>query len=215
MVSLDQLVGFGVAAFIIIVIPGPSVLFAIGRAISYGPRVALATVAGNTTGLTVIMCLVVGGLGAVVATSDAVFMTIKLIGAAYLVYLGVQAWRHRKQVELSAVGVRGPMTPWRAARQGFVVGVTNPKGFMIYAALLPPFVDRSAGAPPAAQQMLMLGWIAIVIGLVSDSIWALVAGRARDWFASSPKRVQRLGAVGGTSMIGLGVGLAVTGQPSH
>lgn len=213
MVGLDQLLGFGLAAFVVIVIPGPSVLFAIGRAISYGPRVAFATVAGNTAGLTVVMGLVIGGLGALVATSDAVFMTIKLVGAAYLVYLGVQAWRHRKEVQLTSSGVRGPMGAWRAARQGFVVGVTNPKGFMIYAALLPPFLDRSAGAPPAAEQMLMLGWIAIVIGLVSDSIWALAAGRARDWFASSPRRVQRLGAIGGTSMIGLGVGLAITGQP--
>ncbi|GAB4012205.1 LysE family translocator [Nocardioides ultimimeridianus] len=215
MVGLDQLAGFALAAFVVIVIPGPSVLFAIGRAISYGPKVALATVVGNTSGLTAVMCMVVGGLGTIVATSDAVFMTIKLVGAAYLVYLGVQAWRHRKQVQLTTSGERGPMTPWRAARQGFVVGVSNPKGFMIFAALLPPFLDRSAGAPPAAQQMLMLGWIAVVIGLLSDSVWALVAGRARDWFARSPKRVQRLGAVGGTSMIGLGVGLAVTGQPNH
>jgi threonine/homoserine/homoserine lactone efflux protein len=212
MVGLDQLLGFGLAAFVIIAIPGPSVLFAVGRAITYGPRVAFATVLGNTTGLAAVMALVIAGLGAVVAESDAVFTAIKLVGAAYLVYLGVQAWRHRKEVELGAGDVRGPMHPWRAARQGFVVGLTNPKGFMIYAALLPPFVDRSAGAAPPAEQMLMLGWIAIVIGLVSDSTWALVAGRARDWFARSPRRVQRLGAIGGTSMIGLGIGLALTGR---
>ena len=212
MVGPDQLLGFGLAAFIVIAIPGPSVLFAIGRAISYGPRVAFATVLGNSTGLAVIMCLVVAGLGAVVAESDAVFMVVKLVGAAYLVYLGVQAWRHRKETRLDAGDVRGPMTPWRAARQGFVVGVTNPKGFMIFAALLPPFVYRSAGAAPVSEQMLMMGWIAVVIGVLSDSVWALAAGRARNWFASSPRRVQRLGAIGGTSMIGLGIGLALTGR---
>ncbi|MCL2541898.1 MAG: LysE family translocator [Nocardioidaceae bacterium] len=212
MVGLGQLLGFGLAAFVVIVIPGPSVLFAVGRAISYGPRVALATVIGNSTGLAVIMCLVIAGLGAIVARSDAVFVAIKLAGAAYLVYLGVQSWRHRKELQLTTVEPRAPMTVRRAVGQGFVVGLTNPKGFMIFAALLPPFVDRSAGAPPATEQMLMLGWIAVVIGVVSDSIWAFVAGRARDWFASSPQRVQRLGAIGGTSMIGLGIGLALTGR---
>lgn len=210
MVGLDQLLGFGLAAFVVIVVPGPSVLFAVGRAISYGPRLALATVVGNTTGLAAIMVLVTAGLGAVVASSDAVFTVVKLAGAAYLVHLGVQSWRHRKELELTTTGVRAPMTARRAMRQGFVVGLTNPKGFLIFAALLPPFVDRGAGAPPVTEQMLVLGLVAVLIGVVSDSIWALVAGRARDWFARSPARVQRLGAIGGTSMIGLGVALAFT-----
>ncbi|GAA3804795.1 LysE family translocator [Nocardioides panacisoli] len=210
-VGLDQVLGFGLAALVLIVIPGPSVVFTVGRAVSYGQRVALATVAGNTTGLFLVMCLVSVGLGAVVADSIAVFTAIKLAGAAYLVWLGVQALRHRRELRLTA-DARTPLGWRRAARQGFVVGVSNPKAFMIFAALLPPFVDRDHGSVPA--QMFVLGSIAVVVGLVCDSAWAFAAGRARDWFAGSPRRVSSLGAIGGTSMIGLGVGMALTGNRS-
>lgn len=209
MIGMDQLLGFGLAALVLIVIPGPSVVFAVSRAIAYGQRVALATVVGNTTGLFVVMTLVAVGLGALVTQSMVVFTAIKLVGAAYLVWLGVQALRHRHDLRLDT-SERTPM-PWlRAARQGFVVGVSNPKAFMIFAALLPPFVDTAHGSVPT--QMFVLGSAAVVLGLVCDSIWALAAGRARDWFAGSPRRGATLGAVGGTSMIGLGVGMALTGH---
>jgi threonine/homoserine/homoserine lactone efflux protein len=103
---------------------------------------------------------------------------------------------------------------WRTAiRQGFVVGISNPKGFLIFAALLPPFVDPGRSAVPV--QMFVLGSLAVVLGLVCDTVWALVAGRAREWFAGSPRRGSALGAIGGTSMIGLGVGMALTGQDSR
>ena len=210
-VGIDQVLGFGLAALVLIVIPGPSVVFTVGRAVSYGQRVALATVAGNTTGLFLVMCLVSLGLGAVVADSIVVFTAIKLAGAAYLVWLGTQALRHRRELRLTA-DARAPLGWRRAARQGFVVGVSNPKAFMIFAALLPPFVDRDHGSVPG--QMFVLGSIAVVVGLVCDSVWAFAAGRARDWFAGSPRRVSSLGAIGGTSMIGLGVGMALTGSRS-
>jgi threonine/homoserine/homoserine lactone efflux protein len=208
-VGLDQVLGFGLAAFVLIVIPGPSVVFTVGRAVTYGQRVAMATVAGNTTGLFLVMTLVSVGLGAVVAESIVVFTVIKLAGAAYLVWLGVQALRHRRELRLTA-DARTPLG-WRtAARQGFVVGISNPKAFMIFGALLPPFVDRDHGS--VAGQMFVLGTIAVLLGMVCDSVWAFAAGRARDWFAGSPRRVSALGAVGGTSMIGLGVGMALTGE---
>ncbi len=209
MIGMDQLLGFGLAALVLIVIPGPSVVFAVSRAIAYGQRVALATVVGNTTGLFVVMTLVAVGLGTIVTRSMVVFTTIKLAGAAYLVWLGVQALRHRHDLRLDTVE-RTPMSWRRAARQGFVVGVSNPKAFMIFAALLPPFVDAEHGSVPT--QMFVLGSAAVVLGLVCDSVWALAAGRARDWFAGSPRRGSALGAVGGTSMIGLGVGMALTGH---
>ncbi|MEQ6900514.1 LysE family translocator [Nocardioides sp. YIM 152588] len=209
MVGADQLLGFGLAALVVIVIPGPSVVFTVGRALAYGQRVAVATVAGNTLGLFVVMCLVSVGLGAVVARSQAVFTTIKLLGAAYLVWLGVQALRHRRALRVSAEA-DGPVLGWgTAVRQGFVVGVSNPKGFLLFAALLPPFVDRAAEAAPVPAQMLALGLFAVLVGLVCDSAWALAAGRAREWFARSPGRSAGLGTVGGTSMIGLGVALAL------
>ena len=103
------------------------------------------------------------------------------------------------------------MTWRRAIRQGYVVGVSNPKGYMILAAVLPQFVDRGAGH--VQVQLLMLGLLAFGIGMVSDSTWALVASQLRSWFVRKPRRSEAMGAVGGASMIGLGVGLALTGDP--
>lgn len=213
MIGLDQLLGFGLAALVLIVIPGPSVVFVVGRAVSYGHRIALASVAGNTLGLFVVMTLVAVGLGAVVAESIVVFTVIKLAGAAYLVWLGVQALRHRHELRVDTPKGRAPLTSRAAVRQGFVVGISNPKGFLIFAALLPPFVDPAGSAVPV--QMFVLGSTAVVLGLVCDSVWAVAAGRARDWFAGSPRRGSALGAIGGTSMIGLGVGMALSGHETR
>jgi len=213
MIGLDQLLGFGLAALVLIVIPGPSVVFVVGRAVSYGHRVALASVAGNTLGLFLVMTLVAVGLGAIVAESIVVFTIIKLVGAAYLVWLGVQALRHRREMRVDTAAPRTPLTRRSAVRQGFVVGISNPKGFLIFAALLPPFVDPDRSAVPL--QMFVLGSVAVTLGLLCDSVWALAAGRARDWFAGSSRRGSALGAIGGTSMIGLGVGMALTGHESR
>lgn len=213
MVGLDQLLGFGLAALVLIVIPGPSVVFVVGRAVSYGQRTALASVLGNTLGLFVVMTLVAVGLGSVVAESVVVFTVVKLLGAAYLVYLGVQALRHRHEIRVTGGGARVPLSGGAALRQGFVVGISNPKGFLLFAALLPPFVDPGRGSVPL--QLFVLGLAAVLLGLVCDCVWALAAGRARAWFARSPRRGSALGALGGTSMIGLGVGLALAGHESR
>ncbi len=211
MVSVEQVLAFGVAAFVLIAIPGPSVVFVIGRALAYGRGVALASVVGNSLGLLLVMVLVALGLGVVVAESIAVFTVLKLAGAAYLVFLGVQAIRHRRGIHVDAESHRTPLPLPRALRQGFVVGVSNPKAFMIFAAVLPQFVDRGEGHVQA--QMLLLGTLAFLIGLLSDSVWAVLAARLRTWFNASPRRGEAMGAVGGMSMIGLGVGLAATGHP--
>ncbi len=212
MISLDQALTFGLAAFIIIVIPGPSVVFVVGRALSYGRGVALASVAGNTLGLVTIVVLVALGLGAIVQESITVFLVLKLAGAAYLVWLGIDAVRRRREFLVGsreeALGT--PMTWARAIRQGYVVGASNPKGYMMLAAVLPQFVDRAAGDVPL--QMLLLGLLATTIGLLSDSLWALIAAQLRTWFTSSPRRGEAIGALGGVSMIGLGVAVAVTGS---
>lgn len=211
MVSVEQVLAFGVAAFVLIAIPGPSVVFVIGRALAYGRGVALASVVGNSLGLLLVMVLVALGLGVVVAESIAVFTVLKLAGAAYLVFLGVQAIRHRHGIHVDAESHRTPLPLPRALRQGFVVGVSNPKAFMIFAAVLPQFVDRAEGHVQA--QMLLLGTLAFLIGLLSDSVWAVLAARLRTWFNASPRRGEAMGAAGGLSMIGLGVGLAATGHP--
>jgi threonine/homoserine/homoserine lactone efflux protein len=210
-VTLGQLLAFGVTALVIIAIPGPSVVFVVARALSYGRAVALLSVLGNTTGLAAAMVLVAVGLGTVVADSVVVFTVVKLGGAAYLVWLGVQALRHRSGLRVGEVVRRAPPAGLVAARQGFVVGIANPKAFVMFAAVLPQFVDREAGAVPV--QMLVLGSLAVVLGLVCDSTWALLASRLRSWFDASPSRGRAVGAAGGCSMLGLGIGLAFTSHP--
>jgi threonine/homoserine/homoserine lactone efflux protein len=212
-ITLDQLLAFGVAAFVIIVIPGPSVVFTVGRALAYGRRVALATVVGNCVGNLSVAALVGVGLGVVVQESIVVFTVLKVAGAAYLVWLGVDALRRRREF-LRPDGVDAPegsMASARALRQGYLVGVTNPKSYLMFAAVLPQFVDRAAGHVPV--QIVLLGLLAALLGLLSDSVWALVAAQLRSWFNRSPRRGEAMGAAGGLSMIGLGVGLAVSGEP--
>jgi threonine/homoserine/homoserine lactone efflux protein len=213
MVTMDQAIAFGLVALVVIAIPGPSVVFTVARALTYGRSVALLNVVGNSLGLFVTLVLVVLGLGKIVATSDLVYEVVKIGGALYLVYLGVQALRHRRGITVTkeARAEGPPLRPLVAMRQGFLVGFTNPKGYVMFVALLPQFLDRSRGH--VSLQMLLLGSIAFVIGLCSDSVWALMASQLRRWFNASPKRGRALGTVGGMSMIGLGVAVAVGGRP--
>jgi threonine/homoserine/homoserine lactone efflux protein len=209
MVTTDQVLGFALVAAVLIVIPGPSVVFTVGRAITYGRTVALATVLGNSLGLLVVLLLVSIGLGRVVASSDTAFEVLKLGGAAYLVWLGIHALRHREPIQVDGES-RPPLSGLTALRQGFLVGFTNPKAYVIFAAVLPQFVDRDRGH--GSIQMMLLGLVAFAFGLLSDSAWALMASQLRRWFNASPSRGRTLGTVGGVSMIGLGVALAVTGR---
>ena len=213
MVTMHQVLAFGLVALVVIAIPGPSVVFTVGRALTYGRRVALMTVVGNSFGLLTALVLVVLGLGELVATSDAVYEVVKVGGALYLVYLGVQALRHRHGITVTGESRSAgpPLRPATALRQGFVVGFTNPKGYVMFVALLPQFLDRGRGHD--SLQMLVLGSLAFVLGLCCDSVWALLASQLRRWFNDSPRRGRRLGTVGGMSMIGLGVAVAVGGRP--
>ena len=208
-ISLSQALTFGLASFAIIVIPGPSVLFVVGRALAYGRRTALASVVGNEFGALVLVGAVALGIGTVVERSVLLFTTIKLCGAAYLVFLGVRAWvRRREHADLGDVpGARGGP---RAVLDGFLVGVANPKTVVFFAAVLPQFVDRERGGVPL--QMLALGLIFVLIALVCDAMWSLAASGARAWFGRSPRRLALVGGTGGLAMIGLGVGVAVTGR---
>lgn len=149
MVPFTNLLAFALASLVLIAIPGPSVLFVIGRSLALGRK---------------------GGL------------------------------------------LVPPSSTSRMLREGFLVGATNPKSVVFFVAVLPQFVDYPAGSIPL--QLATLGAVFLVIALVSDSIWALAAGTARQWFARSPKRVSTLSAAGGVMMIGLGGTLALTGSKS-
>ncbi len=140
----------------------------------------------------------------------AAFTIIKFVGAGYLVFLGVKAFLHRRGLEASLSEPVSPKTVRRIAREGFVVGLANPKSIVAFVALLPQFVDRSAGAVP--QQMLILGGIFFVIALICDSAWALAAGTARGWLTGSSRRLATIGGAGGVTMVGIGASLAISGR---
>ncbi|MFI6607082.1 LysE family translocator [Streptomyces sp. NPDC050507] len=211
MVSSDRLLAFAAMSFLLIVIPGPSVLFVIGRALAQGRRAAMTTVAGNTVGAFLLVVAVALGVGSIVERSVLVFTVLKLAGAAYLVYLGVKAWRQRGSLRAAFTGEeKAAQVGLRTFWEGFAVGVANPKTMVFFAAVLPQFVDRAQGH--IAVQMLVLGLVFNIIALASDSLWGLLAATGRDWFARSPRRLSLVGGIGGVTMIGLGVTVAVTGR---
>ena len=211
MLPTAHLVPFLVTVYVLILIPGPSVLFTVSRGVALGRRAALATVLGNTSGLALQLVLVVVGLGSVLARSDTVFTVLKLCGGVYLVYLGARSIRERKSLAAALTPLAVAPRPLRTIlREGFIVGATNPKGLIIFTAVLPAFVDRGSGQQ--TLQLATLGVVTVLVALVSDSSWALASGSAREWLGRSPRRLERMSAAGGVTMILLGVGLALTGR---
>jgi len=209
MVPLSHVLTFAALISVIVAIPGPSVLFTISRALTVGRRGALFTVIGNELGLCVQVVAVAFGVGAVLERSAQVLTAVKFAGAAYLVFLGVQAVRHRRSLGAALHAEVEHKTTGVLLRDGFVVGVSNPKAIVFFAAVLPQFVDASAGHVPL--QMLLLGTVFTAIAVVCDSTWAVAAGTARAWIAHSPRRLELVGGAGGLVMIGIGASLALTG----
>ena len=210
MVPWPNLAAFALASVILIAIPGPTMLFVVGRSLVLGRRGGLLSVVGNTLGLLPHLVAVAVGVGALVTASAGVLAVIKLAGAAYLIFLGVQAIRHRSVV--TAGPVIAELNRSHLLGQGFLVGVSNPKAIVFFAAVLPQFVAYEHGL--VWLQMLVLGATFAVIALLGDSAWVLLAGLVRDWFATSPRRTARLRGLGGGLMIALGGGLAAT-SASH
>ncbi len=169
----------------------------------------MLTVFGNAAGVYLQLLLVAAGLGAILERSQLAFNVLRIAGAAYIGWLGIQAIRHRRSLStvLDATAIRPRRT---ILLEGFVVGITKPKGFVFSTAVLPQFVDPSGAS--ATLQLLVLGTICVAIAIASDSMYAVLAGTARTWFAGRPQRLQRLGGAGGLVMIGLGARLAVTGR---
>ena len=188
---------------IIIFAPGPSVLFIIARAIAWGRKVAVITVAGNVSGAFVLSSLVAFGLGPILQRSDLAFVAVQWLGGLYLVYLGIDAIRKRK-VHAADMTNQGPVEPtvFQSIRDGFMVGVLNPKGLVFYAAVLPQFIDRERGG--VTGQLLFLGALFSVLAFFSDGGWGLLAGTARAWLAGDAGRLEKLRATGGCVMILLG-----------
>jgi len=208
MVIPSRLPEYIVAAMVIILAPGPSVLFVIARAIAWGRKTAVFTVAGNVTGAFALSTLVAIGLGPILQRSDLAYAAIQWGGGLYLMYLGFDAIRHRR-VHAEDMRNQGDIAPgiYRSIRDGFWVGALNPKGLVFYAAVLPQFVDRDKGS--VALQLIFLGAIFSLLAFISDGSWGLLAGTARQWLATDPKRLEKLRATGGTVMIILGISVLI------
>jgi threonine/homoserine/homoserine lactone efflux protein len=207
MPSTSQLLAFALLSFVLIILPGPNALL---PSLFLPPPPGVGTALGGQLGIYAQVAAVALGIGALVQRSVAVFTVVKLAGAAYVVYLGVQAIRHRKELWAALGAAVEAKSVRRIVSDGFMVGVSNPKSIVFFMAVLPQFVDRSAGHVPF--QILLLGTLFIVIAVLCDCTWALAAGTARAWFARSPRRLEMIGGTGGVAMIGLGAALALTAR---
>ena len=209
MVIPSRLPEYIVAAMVIILAPGPSVLFVIARAIAWGRKTAVFTVAGNVTGAFALSTMVAIGLGPILQRSDLAYAAIQWGGGLYLMYLGVEAIRQRR-VHAEDMRNHGDIAPGitRSMRDGFWVGALNPKGLVFYAAVLPQFVDREKGN--VALQLIFLGAVFSILAFISDGTWGLLAGTARQWLATDAKRLEKLRATGGTVMIILGITVLIS-----
>ena len=205
MPSHAQWIAFIVASILFIQVPGPSLLFAIGRALTVGRRDALLSVVGNALGMTLQAALLSVGLGTLVATSATAVTVVKLIGATYVIWLGVQAIRHRHDAAEALKDATSPTQDRHPVRTGFIVGSTNPKTMVFFAAFLPQFVNPTAGHP--VVWTVTLGALFGLLAVVSDSLWTLLAAQARQWFTRQPERLSHVSTAGGVMMMTLGAAL--------
>jgi threonine/homoserine/homoserine lactone efflux protein len=210
MPTTSQLLAFALLSFALIILPGPNVLFVISRSLVLGRAAGVGTALGGQLGIYAQVGAVALGIGALVQRSVTVFTVVKLAGAAYVVYLGVQAIRHRKELWAALGAAVEAKSVRRIVSDGFLVGVSNPKSIVFFMAVLPQFVDRPAGHIPI--QILLLGTLFMVIAVLCDCTWALAASTARAWFTRSPRRLEMIGGTGGVAMIGLGAALALTAR---
>jgi threonine/homoserine/homoserine lactone efflux protein len=204
-----RLVTFLAASLLIIMVPGPSVLFTLARGVAWGRAVAVLTVLGNSLGTLLLSVIVAVGLGPLLAHSKALGVGLQLAGGAYLLWLGFDALRHRHE-HARAMTEREAQRPntVRIVRQGFVVGILNPKSLVFFAAVFPHFVERSKG--DVTGQLLIFGVIFSVMAFCSDSTWGLIAGTAREWLSGSPMRLVVLRTIGACVMVTLGVIIIVS-----
>lgn len=208
MITAAQTIGLALASIVLIAVPGPSVMFVVGRAFSHGRTNALASVLGNAIGCFSVGVAIAFGLGPLLERSEAFFQIIKWAGILYLIYLGIQAIRHAAPSHEVNAKELNNTSAWAAIRTGTIVGLTNPKSFILFTAVVPQFIDTTRGNTPL--QIVVLGLIPMLIGLITDSTWALSAGQARTWLAKSPQRMTTIGRIGGASIIGVGVSVALS-----
>ena len=207
MPSVSAYLLFVATALMLLLIPGPAVMYVVGQSIGGGRRAGVASVLGVHTGTLVHVTAAAVGISSLVVASATAFSIVKYAGAAYLIVLGIRRLLGKEESALD--DARGPTDLRRHYRQGIVVNVLNPKTALFFLAFLPQFIDADARVAP---QVVALGLTFVALGLVTDSVWALVAGATAERLRRSERfpRIERW--VSGSVFIGLGVAAAATGS---
>jgi threonine/homoserine/homoserine lactone efflux protein len=190
---------------ILVVTPGPIVTLIIATGASRGIRAALTTAAGTTLGNAILLTAIAFGLNWVIQNAVILFEVMRWAGAAYLIWLGIQAWRHAGASSTS-VPPSAHVDFWR----GFAVALSNPKTIAFFTAFLPQFVDPSL---PADRQLAVMCAVSVVLAACTDSSWAVAAGLGRAWFMKS-WRAKLLGRLSGVALIGGGIWLSLARRPA-
>ena len=205
---MDMITGAHLAEFIyasvaIMLAPGPSVMFTIARAVAWGRGTAILTVLGNSMGMLILSLVIAVGLGPLLQRSELLLIFVQVLGGLYLIYLGIDALKHRRlhAADMVAINELKPAKP-QVVKQGFMVGVLNPKALVFFSAIFPQFVDASVGS--ITIQMIWFGVIFAALAFLLDGMWAVVVGGSRDWFANSQSRLVALRTMGGVVMLLLG-----------
>ncbi len=189
---------------VLVIVPGPIVTLVIATGASRGIRAAMQTVIGTTLGNALLLACIALGLSWILKTSADVFDYVRLIGAAYLIWLGIQAWRHAgESVEAAPPG--GHVYAWR----GFVVALTNPKTIAFFTAFLPQFIDP---ALPVGRQLWVMCTVSVILAGLLDAAWGLAAGYGRT-FLVKPRQKTWLGRISGLVLIGGGIWLSLQRRP--
>jgi len=189
---------------ILFLTPGPIVTLVITTGARSGARASLLTVAGATLGNAVLVGCIAFGLSWIIKTSAEIFDYVRWIGAAYLVWLGIQAWRHAGAASDTAPP-RGHVHAWR----GFIVAITNPKTIAFFTAFLPQFVDSTL---PVERQLIVMCVVSVLIGGILDSGWGIAASYGRAWFMK-PRHNKLLGRISGLVLVGGGIWLSLARRP--
>jgi len=211
--SHAQLVFFVTAAAILLAIPGPAVLYIVGRSIGQGRGAGFVSALGIGVGTLVHTAAAAVGLSALLVSSATAFSAVKYIGAAYLVFLGVQRLRSKESLAKQAEDNAPRTSLARIFGQGIVVNILNPKTALFFFAFLPQFVDPARGH--VALQIASLGVLFAVMGTTSDSLWALSSGTVAGWLRGNPRWMRSERFVSGGILISLGLATAFAGSSTR
>lgn len=208
MINNRALVELILASVAIILIPGPSVMFVIARAVAWGRVTAVLTAFGNALGMLLLSVFIAVGLGPLLQRSELLLVVVQVLGGMYLVYLGLDAYRNRQLHADDMIKVEDiKPSNFLIVRQGFTVGALNPKALVFFSAVFPQFVDADSGS--ITFQLLMFGLIFAALSFLLDGMWGLLVGSSRDWFVTSKNRLVILRTIGAVVMIALGIGVIV------